>query len=250
MIRTLFLILTVFWCCAGLAQNEIQTNPPAGDSQPVFSPTLAQQAFATNAAPAPAPAAASTDTVPDGVPDTSVVPQNQHILQPGDEVSFRIEEDRDPPNTPEKLLLVSDSGDIDVPYIGTVNVSQKTCAAAAAEIKKLLEKDYYYKATVVMGLASAGKAVGRVYIWGEVQTQGALELPANETMTVGRAILAAKGFGDFANKKKVTLFRTVNGQKKSYVLNMEDILEKGETEKDMTLQPDDYIMVPKRNINF
>ena len=250
MIRTLFLILTVFWCCAGLAQTEIQTNPPAGDSQPVFSSTLAQQTLATNAAPETPPAPAPEAVTPDAGVNIDAPPQSQHILQPGDMVSFRIEEDRDPPSTPEKLLLVSDSGDIDVPYIGTVNVSKKTCVAAAADIKKLLEKDYYYKATVIMGLASAGKTLGRVYIWGEVQKQGALDLPANETMTVGRAILAAGGFGDFASKKKVKLFRTINGVKKTYELNMEDILEKGQTEKDMTLEPDDYIMVPKRAVNF
>jgi polysaccharide export outer membrane protein len=246
MIRTLLFILAGFWCCAGLAQNEDQTNQSAGSGQPVFSTALGQEATATNAEAVPAPAATNLDSGG----DVASTLDNQHILQPGDQVSFRIEEDRDPPTTPEKLLLVSDSGDIDVPYIGTVNVSKKTCLQAAAEIKKLLEKDYYYKATVVIGLASAGKNIGHVYIWGEVKVQGALELPANETMTVGKAILHAGGFGDFAKRTKVKLIRTVNGERKTYELNMDDILEKGQTEKDMTLEPDDYILVDKRAVNF
>jgi polysaccharide export outer membrane protein len=250
MIRTLLFIFAGFWCCAGLAQNEVQTNQPADSGQPVFSTTLAQQAVATNAEAIPAPVATNLDSGGDVTADVTSTLDNQHILQPGDQVSFRIEEDRDPPGTPERLLLVSDSGDIDVPYIGTVNVSKKTCFQAAMEIKKLLEKDYYYKATVVIGLASAGKNIGHVYIWGEVKVQGALELPANETMTVGKAILHAGGFGDFAKRTKVKLIRTVNGERKTYVLNMEDILEKGQTEKDMTLEPDDYILVDKRAVNF
>ena len=31
---------------------------------------------------------------------------------------------------------------------------------------------------------------------------------------------------------------------------MVDILEKGKTEKDMVLQPDDFVIVPSRLINF
>jgi hypothetical protein len=38
--------------------------------------------------------------------------------------------------------------------------------------------------------------------------------------------------------------------KQSFELNMVDILEKGKTEKDMILQPDDFIIVPSRLINF
>jgi hypothetical protein len=38
--------------------------------------------------------------------------------------------------------------------------------------------------------------------------------------------------------------------KQNFELNMVDILENGKTEKDMVLQPDDFIIVPSRLINF
>jgi protein involved in polysaccharide export with SLBB domain len=65
--------------------------------------------------------------------------------------------------------------------------------------------------------------------------------------------LRAGGFGDFANKKSVKVVHggaTEGAAKQNFELNMVDILEKGKTEKDVILQPDDFIIVPSRLINF
>ncbi len=91
--------------------------------------------------------------------------------------------------------------------------------------------------------------------WGQVRTQGAIELNVNENLTVGTAILRAGGFGDFANKKKVKLIRGggpdgAGKQTKTIELNMVEILEDGRVEKDVALQPNDFIIVPSRLINF
>ena len=72
-------------------------------------------------------------------------------------------------------------------------------------------------------------------------------------MVLRVAILRAGGFGDFANKKKVKVVRGGSpeaGGKQNFELNMVDILEEGKTEKDVVLQPDDFIIVPSRLINF
>jgi polysaccharide export outer membrane protein len=99
----------------------------------------------------------------------------------------------------------------------------------------------------------ANKLLGRVYVWGQVRNQGAIEVNVNENLTAGKAILRAGGFGDFANKKKVKVVRgggTAGMAKQSFELNMVDILENGKTEKDISLQPDDFIIVPSRLVNF
>jgi polysaccharide export outer membrane protein len=74
----------------------------------------------------------------------------------------------------------------------------------------------------------------------------------NENLTAGKAILRAGGFGDFANKKKVKLIRPgANGSAKQvFELNMVEILEDGQTEKDVALQSDDSVIVGSRLINF
>ena len=202
-----------------------------------------------------APAAPATSA---GVPPTGLlngyVPDATHKLRVGDTVSFQILEDRiwnslDAP----KPLVVTDSGELDAPYVGRVMAVDKTCQQVAEEIKAGLEKDYYHKATVVLSLNVANRILGRVYIWGQVRSQGALEIQMNENLTAGQAILKAGGLAEFANKTKVKVVRgaaDAKGAKQTFDLNMEDILEKGKTEKDVVLQPGDLIIVPSSLFNF
>jgi len=182
------------------------------------------------------------------------VADDSYKLRVGDAVSFQILEDRvlGLQDTPVNLV-VADSGELDVTYIGRVMAVGKTSKELAADITAALEKDYYKKATVVLSLNVATRILGRVYIWGQVRNQGPLDMQINENLTAGNAILRAGGFGDFASKTKVKVVRAatgLNGEKLTFDLNMADILEKGKIEKDIVLQPNDLIIVPTRLVNF
>jgi protein involved in polysaccharide export with SLBB domain len=226
-------ILSCFWialtCATLLAQTQTTSNsPPAKASSPASTPSV------TNAAPASL---------------IGYVPDDKYKLRVGDRISMQIVEDRDVP----KSLVVADSGEVDMPYLGLVAAADKTCKQLAAELKTQLEKEYYYRATVIVALDVANRVLGRIYIWGQVRQQGPLEIAVNENLTVGKAILRAGGFGDFANKKHVKLVRGTGSDgaaKLNVELNMAEILEEGKTEKDMLLQPDDFIIVPSRLVNF
>lgn len=182
------------------------------------------------------------------------VADDSYKLRVGDAVSFMIMEDRllgfqDVPVN----LVVADSGELEVTYIGRIMSVGKTCKQLSEDIKAALEKDYYKKATVVVSLNLANRILGRVYIWGQVHIQGPLDIQVNENLTAGNAILRAGGFGDFASKTKVKVVRAgigPTGEKKTFDLNMEDILEKGKIEQDIVLQPNDLIIVPARLVNF
>jgi polysaccharide export outer membrane protein len=177
------------------------------------------------------------------------VPDDKYKLRVGDKISLQILEDRDAP----KGLVVADSGELDVPYVGRVPASDKTCKQLADELKARLEKEYYYRATVIIALDVANKILGRIYVWGQVRNQGPIDIAVNEHLTAGKAILRAGGFGDFANKKRVKVVRSGGADassKQNFELNMIEILEKGKTENDVVLQPDDLIIVPSRLINF
>jgi len=177
------------------------------------------------------------------------VPDDKYKLRVGDRVSLQILEDRDAPRS----LLVADSGELDVPYVGRVAATDKTCKQLADELKAQLEKEYYFRATVILALDSANKFLGRVYVWGQVRNQGPIDIAVNENLTAGKAILRAGGFADFANKKRVKVVRAGDakgGGKQNFELNMVEILEKGKSEADVVLQADDFIIVPSRAINF
>jgi polysaccharide biosynthesis/export protein len=180
---------------------------------------------------------------------------DNHQLEPGDSISFQILEDKnDPLNESKgpKTLTVTDSSEVDLPYLGLTSVSGKTCKELAAELKTLLEKDYYYHATVIVGLNSINQVRGQVFISGMVHTQGALDILFNRNLTVGEALLRMGGLDDFADKKQVKLIRNRESgtNEEVMILNMEDVLDKGQINKDVVLQPGDFIIVPARMLNF
>jgi polysaccharide export outer membrane protein len=205
---------------------------------------------ASNSVP-PVPGTPGTNAVANTILNatSAYVLDDKHVLEPGDLLSFQILEDRDP----SIQLVVADSRELDVPYIGRISVADKTCKDLAKEVKTLLEKEYYYQATVIVGLNLVNKVRGKVYVWGQVRNQGAVDLLFDQKLTAGKAILMAGGFADFANKKKVKIIRGSNGgagATQSFEVDMVDILENNKTDKDIVLEPDDFIIVPARAINF
>src|ERR1044071_5422242 len=166
-------------------------------------------------------------------------------LGSNDYVSFRVVEDRD---NDSQRLRVNDNGELEVPYVGLVPAKGKSCKELAYSIKSLLEKEYYYHATVILAVDRVSeKSKGRIYVYGSVKSQGPLEIPPDESYSVSKAIIKAGGFGDFANKRKVKLTRK-NGQE--FSVDLKRVIEEGHTEEDLDLQPDDQIYVPQRLINM
>ena len=185
------------------------------------------------------------------VPDDgkSITNSNVHQkLGPGDRVTYRVIEDQDDP----KSLTVTDSGDLEVPYLGLVHAAGKSSAQLAQEVKELLEKQLYYRATVIIAVEVVNKTrvTGKVYVTGQVRNKGGFDIPAGESLTVSKAILNAGGFSDFSDKKNVRLIRKTAAGTKTFEINVVEIWEKGKLEKDMVIQPDDLIVVPARLVNY
>lgn len=236
--------------------------PPAG--APGRAPGNANPAAATSVTraavpvtPAPAPVAAEAPSSPGGAGAAVMTAQsmsgldNSRSLGIGDRLSYRVIEDKDKPYT----MIVTDSGEVDVPYYGRVQAKGKTCLALANAIKSKLEVDLYYKATVLVALDSIGPkapttSAGRVYVTGSVRGPGPVEMPSDEKLTVSKAILRAGGFADFGNQRKVYLYRKGKGsQTETSVIDVKAIFE-GKLDRDMELKDGDTIRVPEKAFNI
>ena len=166
-------------------------------------------------------------------------------LGPDDFVSFRVVEDRD---NESQHLRVNDNGELEVPYIGLVPAQGRTCRQLAYSIKSVLEREYYYHATVILAVDRVSdKSRGKVYVYGAVKGQGPQEIPPNEIYTVSKAVIRAGGFGDFADKRKVKITRK-DGQ--DMVVDLKRVIEQGHTQDEVDLRPEDQIYDPQRRVNF
>ncbi len=169
-------------------------------------------------------------------------------LGPGDRVTYRVIEDQDEP----RPLTVTDSGDLDVPYLGLVHAGGKTSLQLAKEVKAKLEQKLYYRATVILAveLVNKTRVSGKVYVTGQVRNKGGYEIPAGETLTVSKAILNAGGFSDFSDKKHVRLIRKTAQGERTFIVNVLDVWDRSKLDQDLVVQADDMIVVPARLVNY
>lgn len=82
----------------------------------------------------------------------------------------------------------------------------------------------------------------RIYVLGQVQRPGALALPANERLTVSKAVSLAGGFDRFAQERRVQLVRP--GQAVLSV-DVRALLDGRDGVSDPELRPGDTVFVPE-----
>ncbi len=166
----------------------------------------------------------------------------------GDRLSYRVVEDKDKPVS----MIITDAGEVDVPYFGRVRAAGKSCLELAQLIKSKLEAELYYRATVIVALDAINARVtspGRIYLSGAVRQPGAMDIPGDEKLTVSKAILRAGGFADFGNQRKVMLIRkTRDGKNTTTIVDVKAVFE-GALDKDVAIEPGDTIRIPEKTFN-
>ncbi len=229
---------------------------PSDTESTIQTPGATAAASSTNA-PAASPVTAATLTSMASLDD-------KILLEPGDTISFRVIEDRDQAIS----LPVADTGEVNFPYINRVKVEGKTCHQVAMEVKKLLEVDYYKRATVIVGLdvmVGKDKAPAKDMAWvvGEVRQVGPIELVKAQPMTVSQIVLRAGGFGDFADQRKVKVLHrnpkasdTDNNHlldsdnvKDAQIIDVKSVFD-GKSTVDPVVKAGDYIIVPKQWVHL
>ena len=171
-----------------------------------------------------------------------------HKLNRGDVLSFRVQEDRDDKIYP---ITVTDSGEVLLPLPGCrVKAVGKSTNQLTADIKSLLEREYYYHATVDLSLVNvvARASRGRVYVTGAVKATGPVELPLDAPLTASQAIYQMGGPVDFSALKKTRVMRK-GGPAKGIPVNIKAV-ESGQYDQDVVLQPGDTVIVPEATFGF
>lgn len=165
-----------------------------------------------------------------------------YVLQPQDLIRIQIFQEPDL----NRDLRISQESSVTLPLIGTIDLKGKKVRQAEEMVRKLYDADYLVNPQV--NIIVVEYAPRTMEVFGAVGSPGVIVFPREEQLTLTGAISRAGSFSRLANKKAVTLKRTMpDGEPKTWVINVEELI-KGETNTNNTwpLQPGDVVTVPER----
>ena len=171
-------------------------------------------------------------------------------LRPGDRLRLQIVEDGDPPVD----LIIAQDGTMDTPYLGLLPAADLTLPQLRDRLSERLEADYYVQATVRLSLLERPERStnrGRVFVTGQVRRVGMVEIDKSEPNTVGKVILANGGLSDFADARRIKIFRTnAAGVVETLEVDLREVLEKGRIDRDVPVLAGDLIVVDAKLLNW
>lgn len=129
-------------------------------------------------------------------------------------------------------VTVDENGEISLPLVNQIKAEGMTPSELAERIRASYVPRYY-----VYCNASVLIATRFIYIGGEIRSPG--RYPWTDDLTLTKAVFAASGLTDYANRSKVELTRG----KDRRVYNIDDL--RRNPQKDVPLQPGDSIWIPR-----
>jgi polysaccharide export outer membrane protein len=135
-------------------------------------------------------------------------------------------------------LPVRPDGNISLPLLNDVVAAGLSPTQLAASITEKLKKFVADpRVTVVVTQINSQK----IFVMGEVQHTGAIQLLPNMTLLQA---LADAGFTQFANTKGIYVLRTENGRQQKIPVNYKRLLKGQAIDQNIMLKPGDTIVVP------
>lgn len=140
---------------------------------------------------------------------------------------------------------VRPDGKITVPLAGDVVAGGRTPQEVAADIQsKLAAYVREPQVSVILTELKSHEYLSRVRVTGAVKQP--VSIPYRQGMTVLDAVLAAGGVNEFAAPNRSGLYRKNGEGTRSYQVNLDEILNRGDLSTNFSVAPGDVITVPER----
>jgi polysaccharide biosynthesis/export protein len=144
-----------------------------------------------------------------------------------------------------KIAPVAPDGRVSLPIIGNIQAEGYTLSQLQQTVNDKYAK-YIRNLDATMILFEIHHS--KVYIFGEVERQGAHEMPA--TMSLLDGLSLAGGLKKTAYIKEIVIFRSDGLERPiSLKVDLEPVLEQGYTFADLRLRPADIVFVPKSKLD-
>jgi polysaccharide export outer membrane protein len=161
----------------------------------------------------------------------------EDIIRPGDGLVIRITITDVPQSNVEDR--VDDYGNVTLPMIGDVLAEGKTTARLEEEIRGLYVEKGIYKSPQITVILTKDRFF---YVEGEVRAGGG-QLVFTSGITLMRAIAMAGGWGEWADRRNVTITR---GDQR---ITVDCTVIEQDPSQDVEIRPGDKIKVPRRRFS-
>lgn len=156
-------------------------------------------------------------------------------LGPGDEFEVRVYEEAGLSG----MYVVSPTGQIDYPLLGTLTVEGLVASQVASLLRQKLGQGFLRNPYVVVQVKTLNSK--KVYVLGEIKAPGRFQYSDN--MSIVEAITLAGGFGPLAEKNYVIITRVDGAGERRIPVPVEKIMQG--LARNFSLQPGDIVYVPE-----
>ena len=170
---------------------------------------------------------------------TTDVNQYQYLIGPGDTLTIFVW--RNPEVSGQ--FVVRPDGKVTTSLVEDIDVAGKTPSMLAREIEEQLST-YINSPRVTVSVNSfSGPLSEQVRVIGEATNPSAVNY--TEHMTLLDLMIAVGGLTEFAHGNGAKLVRVVNGQQKTYTIDIDDLIRSGDISKNVDILPGDIVIIPE-----
>ena len=165
---------------------------------------------------------------------------SDYILQPQDLLKIVVFQEADL----DREVRISQEYTINLPLIGSVNLTGKSVRQAEELVRKLYDADFLKNPQITIQVLEYTPRI--VQVLGAVNQAGTVTFTPEKQMGIVEAIAKAGGHSRLADLRRVRLTRQLGGGRTdTFTINVDDVM-KGVSSEPWLLQKDDVIVVPER----
>ncbi len=163
-----------------------------------------------------------------------------YVLQPLDLLRIVVFQEPDL----ERQVRISQEYNINLPLIGSVDLTGKSVRQAEELIRARYDADFLKNPQITITVLEYTQRT--VQVLGAVNSPGAIAFTPEQQMNLVEAIARAGGQARIADLRKVRLTRIgADGKTENFTINVDDVM-KGSSAEKWPLQKGDVIFVPER----
>jgi polysaccharide export outer membrane protein len=165
--------------------------------------------------------------------------QGDYQIGAGDTVNINVW------RNPEVSLSVPvrPDGKITTPLVEDLQAAGKTATELARDIEKALGKYIQQPMVTVIVTSFVGPYTQQIRVIGQAARPQALAY--RQGMSLMDVLIAVGGITDFAAGNKANIIRTVDGQRQSVPVRLQDLLRDGDISANVAVLPGDILVIPE-----